>query len=260
MANATPSLLRPLAIPGLHHNPTRANFEMSGYIYNTLPDDADQPQVPEELINELKSLIKAFGVQNKFGFHLIHGHSKIDKGMAMVGKPMLSLPGHWTRPMRVDRLQLEALRGYVFVLGMDGEFHPYEYRQGIIPPITDSDNAFIAATQIYFNLRGLTGLIGLELLEQDMRGKYMKEFVLSDCDGTVMVPADAVNPTEDYRTTGWNAVEGIKDLKGNATGHAKTTRGTHQVFIDGKGLPDGPDDMDAEKVILEGLRQGGIID
>lgn len=213
----------------------------------------------EVLITELKSIIKKFQVQNKFGLHLVHGHVKMGKGMVMVGRSMSKLPGLWTHPTKADQLDLGALHGYVFVLGADSQFHPYEFHQGPPPPMTANDDAFIAATKKYLQLNGLTGIIGVELLDQDTLGKHMKEFVLSDTDGTVMLPDDAVNPTETYRTTGWKALEGITDLKGNETSHAKTTKGTHQVFVDGKALPDMEGNLAAEEVIVEALREAGIV-
>ncbi|KAI3396138.1 hypothetical protein diail_469 [Diaporthe ilicicola] len=255
----TADVLRPLAIPGLHKQPTLDDMGRSGYIYNMLPDDADQPHVAEVFITGLKTIIKEFNVQNKFGLHLVHGHVKMAKGMVMIGKPMNNLPGLWTHPAKVDQLDLGALHGYVFVLGADNEMHPYEFRQGPPPPMTANDNAFITAAQKYLQLSGLTGIIGIELLDQDTLGKHMKEFVLSDTDGTVMLPADAVNPTETYRTTGWNAVEGLTNLKGNETSHSKTTKGTHQVFVDGKALPDMESNSTAEEVIIQALREAGII-
>lgn len=125
--------------------------------------------------------------------------------------------------------------------------------------MTVNDNDFIAAAKKYLQLNGLTGTIGIELLDQDTLGRHMKEFVLSDTEGTVMLLADAVNSTETYRTTGWNAVEGITDLKGNESSHAKTTKGTHQVFVDGKALPDVEGNFDVEEVIIESLREAGIV-
>jgi len=256
---ATAAVLHNTAIPGLHHPPKLDDMVKSGDIYNTLPDDAEQPQVAEVFISGLKALIKEFEVESKFGLHLIHGHVKVPRGMAMVGKPMNDLPGLWTRPTKADTLNLNALHGYVFRLGADGEFAPYEFRHGPPPPMTARDNAFIAAVQDYLKLNGLAGIIGVELLDEDSLGKYMKEFVLSDTDGTVMLPDAAVNPTEIYRTTGWNAVKSITDLKGNETSHAKTTKGTHQVFVDGKGLPDLDDSLESEEVIIDALREAGII-
>ncbi|KAK0628547.1 hypothetical protein B0T17DRAFT_489543, partial [Bombardia bombarda] len=181
--------------------------------YNTLPDDADQPDVAEAFIMGLRSLIKEFGVQNKFSLHLAHGHVKMARGMVMAGMPMDNLPGLWTHPTKANQLDLGALHGYVFGLGAGSRFHPYECRQGPPPPMTANDNDFIAAARKYLELNGLAGLIGVELLDQDTLGKHPKEFVLSDTDGTVMLPADEVNPTKTYRITGWNAVEGITDLK-----------------------------------------------
>jgi hypothetical protein len=215
--------------------------------------------VAEVVITRLKTLIKEFNVQKKFGFHLVHGHVKMAKGMVMVGKPMRHLPGLWTRPTKANLLDLGALHGHIFMLGADSEFHPYEFHQGPPPLITANDNAFIAAVQKYLELNDLAGIIGIELLEQDTLSKHMKEFVLSDTDGTVMLPSDEVNPTEIYRTTDWNAVEGINDLKGNETSHAKTTKGTHQVFTDGKALPEMGGDYDAEEVVIEALREAGIV-
>jgi hypothetical protein len=151
-------------------------------------------------------------------------------------------------------LDLRALHSYVFILGADSEFHPYEFRQGPPPLITANDNAFIAAVQKYLKLNDLAGIIGIKLLDQDTLSKYMKEFVLSDTDSTVILPADEVNPTEIYQTTGWNAVEGIINLKDNKTAHALTNKGTHQVFTDRKGLPDVGGDFDAKEVIIEALR------
>ena len=210
-------------------------------------------------ISGLKALIKEFNVQNKFGLHLVHGHVKMAKDMVIFGTSMNNLPGLWTRLIKADKLNHKALHGYVFVLDADGEFHPYEFRQGPPPPMTANDNTFIVAVQNYLKLNGLVGIIGVELLDQDSLGKNMKEFVLSNTDGTVMLPSGNINPTEIYRTTGWNAVEGITELKGNESSHAKTTKGTHQVFTDGKALPDVEDDLDAEEVIIETLREAGVI-
>lgn len=226
--------------------------------YNTLPDDADQPHVAEAFITGLKNLIKEYNVQNKFGFHLVHGHVKMAKDRVMFGRPMNSLPGLWTRPTKVDQLDLGGLHGHVFVLGANSEFHPYEFRQGPPPALNANDNAFIVAAQKYLELNGLAGVLGIQLLDQDTPGKHMKEFVLSDTDGTVMLPENAVNPTETYRVTGWNAVEGIIDVNGGES-HAKTVKGTHQVFTGGKGLPDVGGEIDAEEIIVEGLREAGIV-
>ncbi|KAK2615999.1 hypothetical protein N8I77_002719 [Diaporthe amygdali] len=180
----------------------------------------------------LKTIIKEFNVQNKFGLHLVHRHVKMAKGMVMIGKP----------------LDLGALHGYVFVLGGDEEIHPYKFRQSPPPPMTANDDAFITAVQKYLQLNGLTGIIGIELLDQDTLGKHMKEFFLSGTDGTVLLSADAINPTETYRTTGWRTVEGLTDLKG-----------IHQVFVDGKALSDMEGNSTPEEAIIEALREAGIV-
>ncbi|KAJ0119980.1 uncharacterized protein J7T55_000830 [Diaporthe amygdali] len=232
-------VLSPLAISGLHQQPTLDNMGK----YNMLQDDTDQPHVAEVFITGLKTIIKELNVQNKFGLHLIYGHVKLAKGMVMIGKPMNNLHGLWTHPTKADQLDLGTLHGYLFVLGANEEIHPYEFRPGSLPPMTANDNAFITAAQKHLQLNGLTGIIGIELLDQDTLGRHMKEFVLSDTDGIAMLPADAE----------------ITDLKGNVTSHAKTTKGTHEVFIDGKALPDMEGNSTPEEVIIEALREAGIV-
>ncbi|TLD03369.1 uncharacterized protein PgNI_12243 [Pyricularia grisea] len=249
-----------LSIPGLHLKPTLADMRRSNALYNSLPDDADQPQVDDVFIAGLRALVKKFNVHNKFGFHLVHGHVKMAAGNVMFGRPMNKLPGFWTRPIQADKLDLSALHGFVFVLCEDNQFHPYEYRAGTPPVMTANDDAFIYAARKYFQLNNLTDVIGIEVLEQDCLGKYMKEFVLSDRDGTVMLPSTAVKPTETYRTTGWNAadLEPFTELKGNESSHSKTTKGTHQVFTDGKALPD-VEAVDVEDLIIEALREASVV-
>ncbi len=57
-------------------------------------------------------------------------------------------------------------------------------------------------------------------------------------EGTVMLREQNVNHGG-YRITGWSfeqSEDGIISVKGGES-HAKTVKGTHQVFTDGKSLP-----------------------
>lgn len=54
-----------------------------------------------------------------------------------------------------------ALHGHIFVLGADREFHPYEFRLGLPPPMNTNDNAFIAAAQKYLELNDLANIIDI---------------------------------------------------------------------------------------------------
>jgi len=222
--------------------------------YNSLPDDKDQPEVAKEVLDQLKVLLLKHNVQEKFGYHLIHGHLKVVEGRVMFGKPMETLPGCYTRPTKVTQLDTVGIHGHIFVLNKNAQFVAYEYRQGPIPEIDENDNAFLAEVQGFLVERGLETLVGIQVLNGD-KGRQLREFVLAENYGAIMLDAADANITEVYCITGWSTQtehESV-ELKGNES-HAATTKGTHQVFVDGKGLPD----LD-EDTVVNALRNAGII-
>lgn len=178
----------------------------------------------------------------------------------MFGKTMAALPGCWTRPTDITQLNRQSIHGHIFTLNDKHEFIAYEYRDGAGSQITATDTEFIVAVQQYLISHNLENLLGIEVLEGDPNAK-LQEFVLSNSDGTVMLDANITKVSETYRVTGWaaaiNETTGIVELKGGQS-HAKTTKGTHQVFYDGKGLPHMPDDKEAG--IQNALRAEGVIE
>lgn len=79
----------------------------------------------------------------------------------------------------------------------------------------------------------------------------MCEFVLQD-HGTIMLDVRDVKAWEPFRTTGFalNSNLSMTELKGGES-HAKTTKGTHQVFIGGKIGKEDPlmDTLRAEDIV-----------
>ncbi len=211
-------------------------------------------------------MLEKHNVQEKFGYHLVHGHLQVAPGRVMLGQPMAKLDACWTRPTSAKDVALGDVHGHIFVLGADDQFMPYEYRQGPPPQITANEAAFISAVQAYLVQKNLASLIGIQLLSGDSTSKDMQEFVLSDNHGTVMMDASMTNANKAYRVTGWTLVrnvDGPAELKGNEE-HAETVKGPHKVFIDGKGLPDVGDgvgmevDID-EEVVIDALRREEVI-
>lgn len=94
--------------------------------YNALPDDCDQPDVADAVLADLKSLLEKYNVQDKFGYHLVHGHLKVASGQVMLGQSMTNLDACWTRPTSIKEVALGDVHG---------QFTPYEYRQGPPPQI-----------------------------------------------------------------------------------------------------------------------------
>ncbi|EQK99220.1 hypothetical protein G6O67_007855 [Ophiocordyceps sinensis] len=248
------TVLGPVTIPGLHAPPTREDLEKAALAYNLLPDDKDQPEISAAHLKEIMEMIVSHNVQEKFGIHLVHGHLHVDQGQVMHGTAMTRLRGCWTRPTDISGLDFGNMHGHIFALSSNGQFQAYEYRQGDPSPMSHNDNAFIVALEVYMQKHDLLSLIGLQVLNED-KDKQLQEFVLGDNNGTVMLDAKDTKIKESYRVTGF-VVEtnesGVIELKGKET-HTPTIRQTHQVFTDGKPLPD-------EESLMDVLRANGVID
>jgi hypothetical protein len=173
---------------------------------------------------------------------------------------MSAIPGCWTRPTDADHLDRENMHGHIFSLNNDHQLTAYEYRKGPRPHMTTADTKFVAAVQEYLISHNLEGILGIEVLEGDSN-KELQEFVLSERRGTVMLDARSTKVSGAYRVTGWaatmNKATDLLELKGGQS-HAQTTKGTHQVSYDGKGLPEIPDDKEAG--LKNALRMEGVIE
>ncbi|KAM3518328.1 hypothetical protein MY4038_010124 [Beauveria bassiana] len=245
--------LNPVLIPGLHAPPGREDMEKATLLYNSLPDDKNQPEISVFHLNNIKELIVKYGVQEKLGIHLVHGHLQIDHGSVMHGTPMTNIRGCWSRPTAISNLDVSNIHGHIFAISPNGHFQAYEYRNGAPPNIEVHDEAFIAALCNYLREHQLESLIGLQVLNED-KNRELQEFVLGDNNGVVMLDAADTNITDSYRVTGYAVhvdESDAKVLKGGEK-HAPTVKQTHQVFTDGKPLPD-------ELSLLGALRSDGVI-
>lgn len=166
----------------------------------------------------------------------------------MYGEDLTSVRGCWTRPTRIEDLNINEIHGHIFRLTPEGKFQAYEYREGFCA-IPDVDFAFFQEFADYLLVNQLTDLLGLQVLSRNV-SPLMCEFVMQN-DGTVMLDARDVKGWVPYRTTGYMANEaGVTELKGNEQ-HAATTKGPHKVFYDGK--------LEDEKHLLDVLKREDII-
>lgn len=218
--------------------------------YNLLPDDEDQPEVQQDHLRELASLFKRFNVQDKFGMHLIHGHFQLDDGNVMLGNALTSVRGCWTKPTNITDINPSDIHGHIFRLTSNGEMQAYEYREGPIANLDGVDPTFFKELVQYLQANDLGNLLGLQVLDQDAP-EIMCEFVLKD-NGTVMLDARDVKGWTPFRTTGFalNSKLGRTELS-NSEQHAKTTKGTHKVFVGGK--------IGKEDPLMDALRAEDIV-
>jgi hypothetical protein len=209
------------------------------YRYNNLKDDSGQPEVTADQLQSLAELFTRHDAQDIFGVHLVHGHFQIDKDTIMLGIGTDSM-GYWTQPTKSADVDKDNVHGHIYVLSSENHFLAYEYRGG---PATDTwkhvDPSFFPQLAQYLLRNNLAGVLGLQVLDRRaaLSGE-MLEFVLGE-QGTAMLRAQDVNHGGIYRVTGWSFKrdkDGIISVSGGES-HAKTTKGTHQVFTSGKPLP-----------------------
>ena len=165
-------------------------------------------------------------------------------------------PGFWTKPTKSASVDRNSIHGHIYVMSLlENRFIAYEYRGG---PSTDNwkqvhPSSFSELAQ-YVVANDLVGVLGLQVLDRPpLPQERMLEFVLGG-EATVILREQDVNHGGIYRITGRSFGrddDGIISVKGSES-HAKTTKGTHQVFIDGKPLP-------TVEAVKDVLRKGGII-
>jgi len=248
---AAVSALVPLTVPGLHCSPTIDQLRESARVYNGLPDDKAQPNIAELHLRVLAEIFERHDVQTMFGLHLIHGHLNLHNDTIMLGHSIDKPHGCWTKPVSLHDINPEDIHGHIFRISPDDRLVAYEYRYGPLADIDSVNPAFFSEFIDYLKAQDLTNVLGLQVLSKGA-SKDMVEIVLQGS-GTVMLDSDSAEVGSIYRTTGWvlGGEDGITTFKGGES-HAKTTKGTHQVFIDGKPLST----IDA---LMAALRGEGII-
>lgn len=234
-----------LAIPGLHKPPTIKDLQESSREYNQLPDDSDQPEVLQLHLDILAEIFVRHNAQNKFGLHLIHGHG-VQQGKVKVGINFTDPLGYWTVPMEISQIDLNNIHGHIFKLTPRGSLVAYEFREGSLEDVTGIEAAFFQDLIDYLRQHNLASVLGLQALCGES-SQEMVEFVL-DNGNTVMLDKSIARYGGIYRVTGWyiSLEDGIVTCNGGEA-HAETTKGTHQVFVGSKPLPD----LKAMKALLE---------
>lgn len=124
---------------------------------------------------------------------------------------------------------------------------PAEVREGPPNDIASTDPAFFQELIEYLQKHALASVLGLQVL-YDRPPKQIVEIVLKDV-SAIMLDTLEAKYGDLYRVTGQCVDEknGLVDFKGGQS-YAKTTKGTRQVFVDGKALLD----LAALKSLLQG--------
>ncbi|KLU90814.1 hypothetical protein MAPG_10665 [Magnaporthiopsis poae ATCC 64411] len=186
--------------------------------------------LPDDIQEDIRKHLSDFKVENKFCFHLLHNHATLEPGQVMIGQKVAEIEGSiWARPMPIDKLDPKNIRGHIFVLDMaTGNFGAYELREGAPAPMSNNDNAFVAAFRGYLVEKKMTRALGLELLPE----ANMVEYIFNNNFGTFLMKA-APGHVQQGRTTANGAANG---LKGNVVSNQDRTQQNlpHYMLIDSK--------------------------
>lgn len=178
-------------------------------------------------------------VHDNLGVHLVDGHVGLAADMVMVGTNIADLSACWNKPTKMADVDLTNIQGHIFKLVNNERFVAYEFQEGAVNNLSSCSADFFVEFTRYLLAEGLQDIIGLQI-----RGGSVDDMVEFDLTnhGTVMMKEQDAQHGAIFFTTGWvfHCHDGIVSYKGNES-HAATTKGTHQVFTDGKIGPIGLD-------------------
>lgn len=242
-------------VSGPHRRHFVDDLIMSNEVYNNLADDE---QLPEISLYHLHQLAQIFGRHNAsgFGLHRLHRHFRIAEDTLMLGSAFGDgSVRRWTRPVLFQELPTSQFYGHIYALSPDHRFVAYEFLEGAAPQGTTLvDDAFFEELIEYLVSHKLTSVLGLEVLGHDSDPyQQIFEFVIAG-QATAMVLGEDLKFKSVFQITGWCLAvdDGIFTFKGIVTHAEPPGGGKHQIFTDGKALPD-------IQSVVEVLRREGLV-
>ncbi|KAH8755402.1 hypothetical protein F5883DRAFT_430613 [Diaporthe sp. PMI_573] len=157
-----------VAVPGLNRPVDQNDLDYSCQIYNSLPKDHEQPEIADTHIQDLATLFVRYGAHTAFGIHLIHAHFEIPQGTVLIGENH-DLDGasnprcRFAKSAYISPENFGNIHGHIFIFTKHG-LRPYEYQAGPLPNL-QVGNKFFVDLHDYLETNGLTGIVGLQLLD-----------------------------------------------------------------------------------------------
>ncbi|RSL56782.1 hypothetical protein CEP54_008650 [Fusarium duplospermum] len=215
-------------LPALSKALETQDFQRSRQAYNELRDDADQPPVTDDHIQNLARLFVRHNAHKVLGVHLVHGHFKILESTVLLGTNLEEPKGRWARVTPVEKIDPATIHGHIFVFTKDA-MCAYEYQDGPMPDLSGVGEGFLNEFVDYLVANNLTDLLGLQVLTA--RGEQsMSELILDN--GTIMLDTSVIKGCTPYRITGWSfeVAHGNPRVCHSKETHAKVASGAHKVF------------------------------
>jgi hypothetical protein len=171
-------------------------------------------------------------VHDTLDVHLVHRHLDLEVDVMMIDTNVAGFSACWNKLIKMIDVDLTSIHGHIFKLVDDEHFVVYEFEKGVVNNLSPCSVDFFVEFARYLLAEGLQDIIELQI--RDESADDMIEFDLIDY-GTVMIKKRDTQHDAIFFTKGWifHCVEGIVSYKGNES-HGATTKGTHQVLVDGK--------------------------
>jgi hypothetical protein len=141
-----------------------------------------------------------YGLLEKIGIHLIHGHFRLLEETVLVGTNYGNY--RWSRARKLDDLDVNNIHGHIFAL-TDHGFRAYEYQTGKMPDFEVDMSAFLEELGGFLKTNNLETRVGFEVIDPAHRGRMMWELVLPRHKGTFMAPPSCLKYCSSTRATGW---------------------------------------------------------
>jgi len=196
------------------------------------------------VIAELGHVFQRHEVQDRFGIHLLHRHFIVPNGSIMFKLPPVDSDISLTKITPVGTVDINAVRGVLYLLNQIGKFQAYEFEDG--DPV-DIPPAFLKDLSTVLKKFGLEKVIALDVCGGPASRTFPKslEYTLGN---VATVTVQVKSKFESHRLTGVSFLTQDGKVWPEATdGYEENTHGTHTVFYEksiGSRLPAQVDDFD----------------
>lgn len=196
------------------------------------------------------AILARYGVLEKVGIHLIHGHFELVEDTVLVGTNYDNY--RFAKATKLDDLHVNNIHGHIYALTESG-FRAYEYQTGKPPDLSGIDvDAFLEEFSSFLKMNNLETLVALQILDANCKDD-MVELVFPS--STIMVRGSKLRGCVKSRGTGWRfEIENgqLRECKANETHGETGGPDGHLIYNEGAPHPKTFQEV-VEYLVLRGL-------
>lgn len=167
--------------------------------FNKIPHIDDQPALDPELAKEIGLIYQKHNVLELYGLHLLHRHYEITDN-TVVHITAVDECIHVTKPSPADTVDLNNMRGRLYILNEAGKFQAYEYEPG---PSSSFSESFLEDFADFIKKHNLRYRVALDA--HAAAAKYPSIEFPAGSDATVTITGNLVEALHNTRGEKENA-------------------------------------------------------